>query len=164
MLVSDGEFLRLRETREIEIDPFNMDQLQPASYDMTLGADLLLDGAFPHTIDGEYVMAPNEFLLATTIEEVRLNHRFAGRVEGKSSLGRKGLLVHVTAGFVDPGFRGRITLELKNLSGSPIVLKTGQKIAQMTWIYMDRIVQRPYGHADLNSKYQDQSTVTESRV
>lgn len=163
MLVSDTEFPRLRETNEIGIEPFNHDHLQPASYDMTLGAELLLDGAFPHTIDGEYVMAPGQFLLATTIEEVRLNARFAGRVEGKSSLGRKGLLVHVTAGFIDPGFRGRITLELKNLSESPIVLKVGQKIAQMTWIYMDRVTLRPYGHAELNSKYQDQTTVTASR-
>jgi dCTP deaminase len=85
------------------------------------------------------------------------------RIEGKSSLGRLGLIVHATAGFVDPGFRGQLTLEITNLTRVPIILWPGKPIAQLSFMALDRPAERPYGHPDLGSHYAGQSQATESR-
>ena len=102
----------------------------------------------------------HQFLLATTLERVKIPNNVCARIEGKSSLGRLGLCVHVTAGYIDPGFEGNITLELFNCAPLPIVLTPGMKIAQISFHSMDEPAERPYGHPDLGSKYQGQIGVT----
>jgi dCTP deaminase len=107
--------------------------------------------------DEPFVLHPGEFVLGSTFELVTLPDDLAGRLEGKSSLGRLGLLIHATAGFVDPGWtNGQITLELSNVAPLPIRLWPGMKIAQFSFVQMDAAAERPYGHPDLGSKYQGQ--------
>lgn len=163
-------------------------QIQPASVDLTLGPTFVeftqpLVGpngieAIDPTLqvppgwtvtygvlagDGYYTLKPGAFVLATTIEKVSIGPTIAARVEGKSSLGRLGLVVHATAGFIDPGFTGNITLELTNFNPRPIILRLGMKICQLSFYKMEGRVARPYGHPDLNSKYQGQIGTTTSR-
>jgi len=109
-------------------------------------------------------LGPGRFVLGTTQERVGLPGWLLARIEGKSSLGRLGLMVHVTAGFIDPGFEGRVTLELANLSPLPILLWPGMKICQLSVAQLDQPALRPYGHPELKSRYQGQQGVTESRV
>ena len=167
-------------------------QIQPASVDLRLGGTFktfvtplgdpskakpidvtaALDPSWMETqtitqVDGAdafYQLDPGVFTLATTIERVRIPRHLAARVEGKSSLGRIGLLVHATAGFIDPGFEGTITLEMTNLSPRPILLKLGMKICQLSLYKMMGRVERPYGHPSLQSRYQGQTGTTESRI
>jgi dCTP deaminase len=119
----------------------------------------------PHVEGAEafYMLEPGVFTLATTLEAVRMPSDLVARVEGKSSLGRLGLIIHATAGFIDPGFKGNITLEMMNLSPRPIALKIGMRICQLSFEKVDGRVERPYGHPSLGSKYQGQQGVTESR-
>jgi dCTP deaminase len=133
------------------IDPFHVDQLQPASYDVVLGA-------LPRNAK-TVLLSPGRHILASTLERVRMPDHIVGRLEGKSTWARKGLIVH-TAGFVDPGFRGQLVLEITNLSGETITLKYGDRIAQICFMEMDGPAERPYGHKDLKSHYQDQEGVT----
>jgi dCTP deaminase len=135
------------------IKPFNIKQLQPASYDLKLGA---MDNGKPFRI-----IYPREFMIASSEELVNIPDYLVARLEGKSSWARKGLIVH-TAGFVDPGFRGQLTLEMTNLSNKPIPLDTGILICQIAFFKTDRPVERPYGHPDLGSHYQDQIGPTKS--
>jgi dCTP deaminase len=114
--------------------------------------------------DDGYILHPGKFVLGSTIEKVRLGHQLAGRLEGKSSLGRLGLLVHSTAGFIDPGFSGRVTLELSNVATLPIRLRPGMKIGQLGVLRLSSPVLRPYGSAELGSRYQGQLGPTESRA
>lgn len=111
----------------------------------------------------QFVLHPGEFVLGTTYETVRIPPHLAARIEGKSSLGRLGLLVHSTAGFIDPGFSGLITLELSNVASLPIILRPGMPIAQLCVMRLTSPARRPYGHPGLNSKYQGQDTPTASR-
>ena len=113
--------------------------------------------------DGAFILHPGEFVLGSTSERVALPDDLTARVEGKSSLGRLGLLIHSTAGFVDPGFDGRITLELSNVANLPITIYPGMKIGQISFMRMDQPVERPYGSDGAHSKYQDQSEPTPSR-
>lgn len=161
------------------------DQFQPASLDLKLGNEFAfykrptddepIDPTKP--IPEEWIrrvsVAPEirgfllhqgEFVLGTTLERITVGKQLVARVEGKSSLGRIGLMVHVTAGFIDPGFEGNITLEMTNLSSRPIVLVPGMKICQLSFSDVDGDVLRPYGHPDLKSKYQGQVGVTPSRL
>ena len=164
MLVSDTTFWKYLRQGELDIKPLVAEHVQPASVDLTLGNKLLILGNHMEVeVKDGYTVLPGEFLLASTYEEIYVSPRFAGRVEGKSSLGRLGLLVHVTAGFIDPGFRGKITLELANLSKEPVKLRPNQKICQITFLHMDKKVARPYGSKGLGSKYQGQDTVTGAR-
>jgi dCTP deaminase len=105
---------------------------------------------------------PRDFCLATTEEYIRVPDDLVARVEGKSSLGRLGLTCHATAGFIDPGFEGRITLELYNMNPNPIVLRPGRAICQLSFMTLTEPAERPYGHPDLGSKYQGQKTTQES--
>ena len=111
-----------------------------------------------------FILHPGEFVLGTTLERLTLPDDIVARIEGKSSLGRLGLLIHATAGFVDPGWsNGQITLELSNVAPLPIRLWPGMKIAQLSFMRMDAPAERPYGHPELGSKYQGQKGPTPSR-
>jgi dCTP deaminase len=140
------------------------EHLQPASIDLTLGKEFIANGV-KHVLDkGEsYALAPGEFILTTTFETVYVPNGYAARVEGRSSWGRKGLLVHATAGFVDPGFRGTITLELKNLTQTETLrLPVGERLCQITYLRCVSRSEQPYGSPQLGSHYQGQSGATPS--
>ncbi|HEY0345591.1 MAG TPA: dCTP deaminase, partial [Solirubrobacteraceae bacterium] len=110
-----------------------------------------------------FVIHPGEFVLGATEEHVTLPDDIVARIEGKSSLGRLGLIVHATAGFVDPGWKGTLTLEITNLTRVPIKLWAGKPIAQLSFMTLDAPALRPYGHPDLGSHYHGQIEATESR-
>lgn len=133
-------------------------QIQPASIDLTLG-DVTDVNTWSDSDGTVWWLAPGQFALASTEEWVILPASICGRVEGKSTWGRQGLLIHA-AGFIDPGFRGQITLELKNLTDWTIKLSKGGAICQIALDWMDVPADRPYGHPDLNSHYQGQRGVT----
>jgi dCTP deaminase len=116
------------------------------------------------SIEEPFVLHPGEFALGTTVEHIELPDDIVGRLEGKSSLGRLGLLIHSTAGYVDPGWQGRLTLELSNVANLPIVLTPGMKIGQISFSRMTTPVDRPYGHPELGSKYQGQFDATPSKM
>ena len=157
------------------------DRVQPASVDLRLGDSFrvfhnhraaAIDLRDPPTNlteevvlagDDPFVIHPGEFALGRTQEYVEIPDDIVSRIEGKSSLGRLGLIVHATAGFVDPGFKGTLTLEITNLTRVPIVLWPGKPIAQLSFMTLDRPAERPYGHPDLGSHYQSQVDATESR-
>jgi dCTP deaminase len=113
--------------------------------------------------DEPFVLHPGEFVLGQTLERVKLPDDLVSRLEGKSSLGRLGLVIHSTAGFVDPGFEGNITLELSNLANLPITIYHGMPIGQMSFMRMDQPVEHPYGSGEMGSKYQGQGEPTPSR-
>lgn len=159
----------------IRIDPLAREQVQPASVDLRLGTTfvcftkLLTPGAidmrdrdvpsYPVSVgngDTYFELAPGQLVLGTTVERVELGPRMWAKIEGKSSLGRMGLAVHVTAGFVDPGFRGQVTLEMYNLNPNPIRLRPGLAICQVSFGELVTVARRPYGTPGLGSRYQDQ--------
>jgi dCTP deaminase len=180
-VLSDGTILRLIEEQRIRIDPWDPGMVQPASVDVRLGNSFrvfhnhrasAIDLREPpqnlteevRVDDGDaFVIHPGEFCLGRTLEWVELPADIVARIEGKSSLGRLGLIVHATAGFCDPGWRGTLTLELNNLTRVPIKLSPGLPIAQLSFMTLDAPAQRPYGHPDLGSHYQGQVEATESR-
>lgn len=158
----------------LSVHPFDASLVQPASVDLTLGRDFLqyepsdqpLDPEKPDDADlerfsaDELTLYPGSFILGTTVERISVPPTLAARVEGKSTLGRLGLIVHSTAGFVDPGFEGSITLEMTNINVRPIILRAGMRICQIAFYPMTGVVDRPYGHKSLGSHYHGQSTVT----
>lgn len=180
-VLSDGTILSLVEAGRLTIEPWDASLVQPASIDLRLGdsfrvfhnhrtsaIDLrdpprdLTEEVVP--AQGEpFVIHPGEFVLGRTLEWVELPDDVLARVEGKSSLGRLGLIVHATAGFVDPGWRGTLTLEFANLTRIPIKLRPGLPIAQLSFMALDRPALRPYGSPGLGSHYQGQTAATESR-
>ncbi len=180
-VLSDGTIRALVEQGRIRIDPWDESMVQPASVDLRLGNSFrvfhnhrigAIDLAnIPENLtervavpEGEsFVIHPGEFVLGATEEHVTLPDDIVARIEGKSSLGRLGLIVHATAGFVDPGFTGTLTLEITNLTRVPIVLWPGKPIAQLSFMTLDRPAERPYGHPDLGSHYHGQVEATESR-
>jgi dCTP deaminase len=176
VILSDGTIRTLLDSGVLIIDPLEDAQIQPASVDVCLGEYFL--GFRNHTSEvidpydkptdlmepvaveqgRPFILHPGEFVLGTTLEAIGLPADLVARVEGKSSLGRLGLLIHATAGFVDPGWpRGQITLELSNVATLPIKLWPGMRVGQLSFHRLDRASQRPYGHPDLNSKYVGQS-------
>jgi dCTP deaminase len=180
-VLSDGTIRRLVDEGEIVIAPWDPLMVQPASVDLKLGTSFrvfhnhriqVIDLADPPqgltepvevAPDDLFVIHPNEFVLGRTEERVEMPANLVARIEGKSSLGRLGLIVHATAGFVDPGFQGSLTLEITNFNSVPIVLRPGLPIAQLSFMTLDRAAERPYGHPDLGSHYQSQVDATESR-
>lgn len=180
-VLSDGTIRRLVDEGRIGISPWDPAMVQPASIDLRLGSSFrvfhnhriqAIDLADPpgglteHVeIDGSepFVIHPGEFVLGRTEEHVTLPADIVARIEGKSSLGRLGLIVHATAGFVDPGFSGSLTLEITNFNSVPIVLRAGLPIAQLSFMTLDRPAERPYGHPELGSHYHGQLEATESR-
>ena len=180
-VLSDGTIRRLVDEGRVRIEPWDPGMVQPASVDVRLGSSFrvfhnfrvpAIDLADPprnltelvEVADGEsFVIHPGEFVLGRTEEWVELPDDIVARIEGKSSLGRLGLIVHATAGFVDPGWKGTLTLEITNLTRVPIVLWPGKPIAQVSFMTLDRPAERPYGHPDLGSHYHGQVDATESR-
>lgn len=162
MMLSDLTIQDLLRQGDLKIQPRPRNSaFQPASVDLSLGDEMMSPYADIKTpTQNLYTILPGECVLATTREHVELPGDVVGRVEGKSTWGRKFLLVHTTAGFIDPGFRGQITLELTNLSRVPLSLKVGAPICQISFAFTDRAVSRPYGSPALNSHYQDQKGVT----
>lgn len=157
----------------ITVSPYNAMLVQPASLELRLGSEFIRYLDTGHPIDPEnswngvekfetdkVFLEPGEFILGTTVETIGINPSIAARVEGKSTLGRLGLIVHSTAGFVDPGFKGNITLEMANINTRPIILRAGMKICQISFHQMSSPAERPYGHEKLGSHYQNQSSVT----
>jgi dCTP deaminase len=180
-VLSDGTILELVNAGRIIVEPWDPAMVQPASIDLRLGDSFrvfhnhrataidLQDP--PVNLTEEVVVAPGEpfaihpgeFCLGRTLEWVRIPDDIVARIEGKSSLGRLGLIVHATAGFCDPGFEGTLTLELNNLTRVPILLYPEQPIAQLSFMALDRPALRPYGSPGLGSHYQGQRAATESR-
>jgi dCTP deaminase len=179
--VSDGTLRRLVEDGRLVVEPWDPGLVQPASIDLRLGNSFRVFSNHAITaidlrdvppnlteevvIEGDdaFVIHPGEFCLGRTLERVELPDDLVARVEGKSSLGRLGLIVHATAGFVDPGWKGTLTLELNNLTRVPIKLYPGLPIAQLSVMALDRPAERPYGSEGLGSHYQGQIAATESR-
>ncbi|HEX3618423.1 MAG TPA: dCTP deaminase [Solirubrobacteraceae bacterium] len=180
-VLSDGTILQYVQEGRIKVDPWDPKMVQPASIDLRLGdsfrvfhnhrataidlrdppSNLTEEVVIP---DGDaFVIHPGEFCLGRTLEWVRIPNDIVARIEGKSSLGRLGLIVHATAGFCDPGFEGTLTLELNNLTRVPIRLYPGLPIAQLSFMTLDRPAARPYGSPGLGSHYQGQRAATESR-
>ena len=180
-VLSDGTIRRLIAEGRVRVEPFDDSMVQPASVDLRLGTSFrvfhnhritAIDLADPprnlteHVEvdeDESFVIHPGEFVLGRTQEHVELPDDIVARIEGKSSLGRLGLIVHATAGFVDPGFKGTLTLEITNLTRVPIILWPGKPIAQLSFMALDQPAERPYGHPDLGSHYHGQVDATESR-
>lgn len=114
--------------------------------------------------DQQVVLHPREFILGTTVEKIKIPENMVGRLEGKSSLGRIGIVIHSTAGYVDPGFNGQLTLEISNLAPLPIALYPGMRICQISFALMTSKANNPYGSVKLGSHYQDQKGVVGSRI
>lgn len=181
MILADATIRALVEQGRLAIEPFDPSLVQPASVDVRLGHQFrvmrnsrlthidptVANDALMETVDAAeeepFVLHPGEFALGHTAETFTLCDDVVGIVNGKSSLGRLGLQVHATAGFVDPGFSGVIVLELSNVATLPILLRPGMKVAQMVFQRLDRAAERPYGHPELGSKYQGQSGAVASR-
>lgn len=162
MKLSDGSIRKLLdEGSSFTIEPMPKDaQFQPCSVDLMLGSSFCWPDQDDRSIVASMIeLAPGGFVLANTVETVQINNCFLAQVCGKSSWARRGLLVEA-AGLVDPGFSGTITLELFNMSRSPITLRAGHPICQITFERVDWPVVRGYGHAGLNSHYQGQRKAT----
>ncbi|GAB3482940.1 dCTP deaminase [Nocardiopsis coralliicola] len=181
MLLSDGDIRAEIEAGRVRIDPYDPGLVQPSSIDVRLDRFFRVfeNHKYPHIDpaaeqpdltrlvdvepDSEFVLHPGEFVLASTYEVVTLPDDIASRLEGKSSLGRLGLLTHSTAGFIDPGFSGHVTLELSNVATLPMKLYPGMKIGQLCMFRLTSPAEYPYGSDRYGSRYQDQRGPTPSR-
>ncbi|HET8595220.1 MAG TPA: dCTP deaminase [Intrasporangium sp.] len=182
MLLSDKDIRAEIDSGRVVLDPWDPDMVQPSSVDVRLDKFFRLfdNHKYPYIdpaaeqpdltrlveVGGEddaFVLHPGEFVLASTFETVTLPDDLAARVEGKSSLGRLGLLTHATAGFVDPGFSGHVTLELSNVATLPIKLYPGMKIGQLCFFRLTSPAEHPYGSGPYGSHYQGQRGPTASR-
>lgn len=163
-MFSDVNIHRAVSDGNLVIDPWDENLLQPASVDLQLGKSFYrrVEGKFQEQSQLETLVQPGEFLLASTFQKIELPPNIVGRIEGKSSWARLGLMVHMTAGFVDPGFKGTITLEMLNVSYDPIQLWFGDRICQMSFHLMHGLPSAPYGHPKWNSHYQNQNGATTS--
>ena len=180
MVLSDRDIRAEIERGRIGIDPFDPKCIQPASLDIRLDRRFRVFRSSHHPYidlarplddvtelvevgDSPFILHPNEFVLGSTRERIRLPDDLVSRVEGKSSLGRLGLLIHSTAGFIDPAWDGHITLELSNVNNLPITLYPGMRIGQLSFFRLTSPAERPYGSPELGSSYQGQSGPTPSR-
>ena len=161
-VLSDKDIIKRLGTRldlgEILISPYvNSDDIQPSSIDLHLGDELKdKDGNLLCDLnkEGYYILEPNEFLLGSTFEYIGVPYDLVGLVDGKSSLGRVGVTAHITAGWIDTGFKGNITLEIKNVSDTPFRLYYNMSICQIIFLTLSSPVTTPYGHEDRNNHYQ----------
>jgi dCTP deaminase len=181
VVLSDRTIRAEIEAGRIVIEPYDEDLVQPSSVDVRVDRRFRVfhNARYPYIdvrqrmdgltelvepADGEpFILHPGEFVLGQTLERVTLPDDVVARLEGKSSLGRLGLLIHSTAGFVDSGFSGNLTLELSNVANLPITIYHGMPIGQISFMRMDGPVERPYGSGDTKSKYQGQEEPTASR-
>ena len=181
MLLSDRDIKAEIDAGRVKVEPFDGTMIQPSSVDVRLDrffrvfenhkysvidpsieqSDLTREVAVE--ANEEFILHPGEFVLASTYEVITLPDDIAGRLEGKSSLGRLGLLTHSTAGFIDPGFSGHITLELSNVANLPVKLFPGMKIGQLCLIKLSSPAENPYGSALYGSRYQGQRGPTASK-
>ena len=179
-VLSDRDIRAALDAGEVAIRPYDPADLQPSSVDLHLDRSFRVfrNNRYPYidvrapqpdltellsvADDEPFVLHPGEFVLGQTLEWVELPDNLVARLEGKSSLGRLGLLIHSTAGYVDPGWKGNLTLELSNVANLPIALYFGMKIGQISFFKMSSPVDRPYGSPGLGSKYQGQSEPTAS--
>ena len=181
VILSDRSIREELAAGRIVIDPLDESNIQPSSVDLRLDRYFRLFMNHSYRVidvkedqedltelvevreDDVFILHPGEFVLGATAEQVGLPADLVGRLEGKSSLARLGLLIHSTAGFLDPGFRGHVTLEFSNVANLPITLYPGMKIGQVSFERMTTPADRPYGSAGMGSKYQGQRGPTPSR-
>ena len=181
MLLSDRDIRAELAAGRVVLDPFEPAMVQPSSVDVRIDKYFRVfeNHRYPHidpaieqadltrevepAEDDPFILHPGEFVLASTYEVITLPNDVAGRLEGKSSLGRLGLLTHSTAGWIDPGFSGHVTLELSNVATLPIKLWPGMKIGQLCLFRTSSPVEHPYGSSAYGSRYQDQRGPTPSR-
>jgi dCTP deaminase len=181
VLLSDRDIKAEIDTERVRLEPYDPGMIQPSSIDVRLDKYFRLFDNHKYPVidpsldqpdltrlvevssDDGFVLHPGEFVLGSTLETVTLPDDLAARVEGKSSLGRLGLMTHATAGFVDPGFSGHVTLELSNVATLPIILWPGMKIGQLCFFRLSSPAENPYGSAKYGSHYQGQRGPTASR-
>lgn len=181
MLLSDVDIRAAVDAGNIRLDPWDPAMVQPSSIDIHLDRFFRLFDNHKYPVidpaadqsdltrlvevpaDGEFVLHPGEFVLGSTFEAITLSAAVAARLEGKSSLGRLGLLTHSTAGFIDPGFSGHVTLELSNTATMPIKLYPGMKVGQFCFFQLSSPARDPYGSGAAGSHYQGQRGPTASR-
>jgi len=181
MILSDKTIKEEIAKGSIVIEPYHPECVQPSSVDVHLGNKFLIFNRVQHAVinikekqeglmemvevkeSEPFILHPGEFVLGSTVERVKMPTHIAGRIEGKSSLGRLGLLIHSTAGYIDPGWDGNLTLELSNVSPLPITLYPNMKIGQISFLKMTTEVENPYGSEKLKSKYQGQEGPKESK-
>lgn len=182
MVLSDHTIKQLLAEGKIIVDPLGEGCIQPASVDVHLDKQILIfrNSRRPYidvrddmsdltemtetSEDKPFILHPGEFVLGSTLENIELPNDLVARLEGKSSLGRIGLLIHSTAGYVDPGWKGHLTLELSNVASLPITLYYGMKIGQLSYLELSTPADQPYGSPGLKSKYQGQQVPTASRI
>jgi dCTP deaminase len=180
VILSDADIRREVASGRIEIDPFDDECVQPSSVDLHVDSRfrVFANTRYPYIDvrrempdltelvevgEGPFILHPGEFVLGSTLERVRLPDDLVARLEGKSSLGRLGLLIHSTAGYVDPGWDGYLTLELSNVANLPITIYPGMRIGQISFFRLSSAAETPYGSADRRGKYQGQRGPTASR-
>jgi dCTP deaminase len=181
VVLSDRTIARLIDEGRIGIDPYDPALLQPSSVDVRVDRwfRVFHNARYPYIDvkepqealtelvevdeDEPFILHPGEFVLGSTLEVVSLPDDLVARLDGKSSLGRLGLLIHSTAGFIDPGFEGNVTLELSNVANLPITIYQGMKIGQISFMQMTEPATAPYGSGALGSKYRGQRGPTPSR-
>jgi dCTP deaminase len=181
VVLSDRTIRAEIEAGRIAIEPFDGELIQPSSVDVRVDSRFRVfhNARYPYidvrqpmddltelvevAEDEPFILHPGEFVLGQTLETVTLPDDLVARLEGKSSLGRLGLLIHSTAGFVDSGFSGHLTLELSNVANLPITIYQGMPIGQISFMRMDGPVENPYGSRSARSKYQGQAEPTPSR-
>ena len=180
-VLSDRDIRAALESGAVRIDPYDPQDLQPSSVDLHLDRSFRVfrNNRYPYidvrapqpdltellSVEDEdpFILHPGEFVLGSTLERVTLPDDLVARLEGKSSLGRLGLLIHSTAGFIDPGWDGHVTLELSNVANLPITIYPEMKIGQLSFVQLSEPAERPYGSAGIGSKYQGQRGPTPSR-
>jgi dCTP deaminase len=181
VVLSDRTIRRLLGEGRIGIDPYEPSLMQPSSLDVRVDRyfRVFRNSRYPFidvkarqedltelvevADDEAFILHPGEFVLGSTLERVTLPDDLVARLEGKSSLGRLGLLIHSTAGFIDPGWDGHVTLELSNVANLPITIYAGMKIGQLSFVQLSETAERPYGSEGIGSKYQGQRGPTPSR-
>lgn len=180
MVLSDVTLREYIENGRLEVEPLSDNGIQPASIDLCLGRNFRVfeysretfvdprdrDRTYTRPVEieegGEFVLHPGKFVLGTTRERIKVPKDLVGKLEGRSSLGRLGVVVHATAGHINPGFEGEITLELSNVGSLPVKLFEGMAICQISFLLLTCEVAVAYGHESLGSRYQNQAGATES--
>ena len=181
MILSDVDIRKALSSGDIGIEPFDESAVQPSSVDLRVDHYFRTFHNHRHSFidvrrpmddltelvevaaSEAFILHPGEFVLGSTLEYVRLPDDLVARLEGKSSLGRLGLLIHSTAGYVDPGFEGHLTLELSNVANLPITIYPGMKIGQISFFTLSSPAENPYGSGSVGSKYQGQRGPTPSK-
>lgn len=164
MILSDRTIKEYLDEGRISIEPSSLRDIQPASMDLRLSNEFRIPEKNYIIKGNTYTLYPGEFILGSTQEYIKIPDDIVARVEGRSSMGRLGVTMHITAGFIDPGFEGRITLEIANLGNSPVRLCAGQRVCQIVFETMTTPASIPYGHEARDSKYMYQTRPECSRI